>query len=1108
MTPARWQQIDQLFEATLDLPAERRAAFLEESCLGDPALRREVEQLLAAGARADDFFEAAPVEVVSEVFDGAPASCFAGSSVGPYKILRELGRGGMGVVWLAERADDQYHQQVAIKLLWPGLNKAEVVRRFRRERQILANLHHPNIAQLYDGGTTEDGRPYFVMEYVAGVPITEYCNVRRLPITERLRLFGQVCAAVQYAHQNLVVHRDLKPSNILVTQAEEVKLLDFGIARVLDPERHGLTARPTTHGLMMTPEYASPEQMRGDPITTASDVYSLGLVLYELLTGQSPYRFKSRSLPELVRVVCEQEALAPSIAVRSPAFKRQKAESDNQPPEGGTTNATAHATANAGEANKLAAQLRGDLDQIVLMALQKDVRQRYGSVEPLSEDIRRHLAGEVISARTGSWSYQTKKFIRRNLMGVAMAALLFLTLLGGIIATAWQARAAKEHARISRRLAYAGQMHLAAQAWDLANLGQLRDLVEQSRPQPGEEDLRGFEWYYLWRLAYHHGERFSLPHPQEVWSVSYSRDGQRLASGCADGKLRVWDSATGRLLSEYSGHTDFIWNIAWSPDGSQIATAAGDGTARLWDAATGRELMVFKGHTHKWIGSVTFAPDGQRLATGGRDGTARVWEVATGREVLTIQTSTVWVNTVAFSPYGRLLATGLGGAPPYAFKLWDAATGREIPDHKPLKQERSWGTVWSLAFSADGKTLVTGGRIGIAHLLNVSTSKELAVFKGHRDEIKSVAFSPDGKTIATASADRTIKLWNALTYEEITTLKGHLGQVWSVAFSPDGKHLVSGDSANTVKVWDLAEASGFTARTQNLDSTFITVCFSPDNQKLAIGRGLDLDVVEADTGRVLASIARFDSAAFSVIFSPDSKRLFIGYYDGTVRVYETDSGKQILTFKGHTKIVYSLALSPDGQTLATGSQDSKVKLWQAATGRELATLQQPDLVRAVAFSPDGKLLASGGHDTNARIWDATTGRELGVLRGHSKPILTLAFSPDGKTLATGSADSTVKLWQVSTGRELATFKGHAGHVTRLNFSPDGKRLVTGSSEGLVRLWDVATQQEVIALKAGDGSVRSVAFSSDGQTLVSSSSDPILRIWRAATAQQLAAADNK
>lgn len=1074
MTPTRWQQIDQMLDAALELPAAERKAFLAQSCAGDEALRQEVWSLLAASEQAEDFFEAPPLDDVAALFRGEESAFAPGQRIGPYRILRELGRGGMGLVFLAVRADDAYQKQVAIKLVSPNPLQPELVRRFRRERQILADLDHPNIARLLDGGTTEQGWPYVVMEYVEGIPLTHYCWVNQLALSRRLQLFLDVCAAVQYAHQNLIIHRDLKPANILVTQAGVVKLLDFGIAKLLKPERQQATAYETQSGvLMMTPEYASPEQMRGDALTTASDVYSLGVLLYELLTGHLPYQLKSHALPEIIRAVCESEPLLPSIRVgQSQTAPRDFA---------------------AARPERLGIQLKGDLDNIALTALHKEAARRYSTVQQLSEDIGRHLAGELIFARQATLGYRVQRFVKRYRVVVAATALVLVTLLGGIAATLRQARVAQTHARANRRLAYAGQMHLATQAWELANIGQLRELVEQSRPQPGEEDLRGFEWYYLWRLAHRNGERFSLPHPQEVWAVDYSPDGQRIASGCADNKLRVWNAASGQLLGEYSGHTAYIWDVAWSPDGRQLATAGEDGTARLWEAATGHELVVFKGHTHKRVNAVAFSPDGKRLATGSRDGTARIWEIATGRELLTIQASASWVNTVAFSPDGRWLATSHGAGT--TLKLWNAATGREI---RAIDVPT---TIWSSAFSPDGKTLAVGGKTGTAYLLEVSTGKELAAFKGHRDEIKSVAFSQDGKMLATASNDRTIKLWDAVTGEEITTLKGHTGQVWSVVFSPDGKSLVTSDTENTVKVWDLHATLEFTSRTRDLPRENIFAVFTPDSQKLAVGRTERIDIVEAATGRVLATCDGSIRASTSAAFSPDGKRLFTGCHDGTASVWDAASGKELLTFKGHTAFIASVALSPDGQTLATGSHDSTVKLWQPATGQELATLKAGNLVRAVAFSPDGKRLASGGHDNATRLWDAATGRELAAWRGHTKPILTLAFSPDSATLATGSADSTVKLWQVATGRELAIFKGHAGHVNCLSFSPDGRRLATGSSEGLVRLWDVATQQEVIALKAGDGAVRSVSFSPDGQMLVSGSTDPVVRVWRAARPQE-------
>jgi eukaryotic-like serine/threonine-protein kinase len=1099
MTPTRWQQVDQLLEATLDQPLAEREAFLVQACQGDETLRQEVWSLLAGSEQAEDFFEASPVHEVTALVRQAAAAYAPGSKIGPYRILRELGRGGMGLVLLAVRADDSFQKQVAIKLVSPGPLQSQMLRRFRRERQILADLEHPNIARLLDGGTTEQGWPYVVMEYVEGVPLTQYCRAQQQTLTERLHLFREICAAVQYAHQRLVIHRDLKPANILVTQTGAVKLLDFGIAKLLSAEnpahtlaheRASLATPETLSGvLMMTPEYASPEQMRGETLTTASDIYSLGVLLYELLSGQLPYQLKTRALPEIIRAVCETEPERPSVAVAG----RMKDEGRRMKKGEVTTLRPASFTFHP-------SSLRGDLDNITLTALHKDPAQRYRTVQQMSEDLRRHLAGELVFARQATLGYRLQRFAQRNRGVVLAAALVSLTLVAGIAATWQQARLAQAQARANHRLAYAGQMHLAMQAWELANMEQLRDLIEQSKPKPGEEDLRGFEWYHLWQLAYRNGENYSRKHPKEVWSVAYAPDGQRVASGCDDGKLRVWEAATGKLLAEFEHPGTFIWSVAWSPDGQQIAAALGNGTAQLWEAATGRALNVLKGHTHKRVDAIAFAPDGKTLATGSRDGTARLWEAATGRELLTLKPNANWVNTVAFSPNGRWLVTGHSTKP--ALKLWDVTTGREL-----LAFGHNKDTVWAVAFAPDGQRLVSGHKYaGSVSLWDLRRGQEIAKQAGHRDEVKAIAYAPNGTLIATASADRTIKLWDAQTFEERATLKGNTGSVWSVAFAPDSRHLISGDSENTLKHWDLAEALNFNARNKNLYQGSNFAVFSPDNHTLALGRGSQLEIVEAVTGRVrttcvIAELQHFTTAAFA----PDGAKLFTGASDGRIGVWDTHTGQELMGYKGHEMVISSLAVSPDGRTLVTGSQDATVKLWQTATGQLMTSFKDPNLVRAVAFSPNGKWLISGGHDNAVLLRETATGQLRATLRGHTKPILSLAFAPDGKTFASGSADGTGKLWEVATGRERAVFKGPAGHVRCLDFSPDGSRLATGSSEGLVRLWDIANQEEVIALKVGEGSVRSVAFSPDGRILAGTSTDPMLKLWRAATSLETAAA---
>ncbi len=406
MTPPTWETVENLFHAAMQLPAEAQAAFLRDHCRDDSGLRKRVEALLDASNRAGDFLE--------ETVQAAAATAWrdrAGQLVGPYRLLAEIGHGGMGRVFLAERADDQYSQKVAIKIVKNDLLGSEVHQRFRAERQILANLEHPGIARLLDGGATETGSPYLVMEYVDGVSIERYCRDNSLPVEKRLELFRMVCAAVTYAHRNLVVHRDLKPGNILVPADGTPRLLDFGIAKLLDASPAG-AADPATRitERMMTPEYASPEQVRGGPITTATDVYALGLLLYELLAGTRAFNFTSSAISECERMICEVDPRPPSV---------------------------------------IAAELKpldGDLDHIVMKALRKEPAERYHSAEHFSEDIARFLEGLPVEARSGAWTYRARKFIRRRRIAFAIGGALALMLaIGGTVVfraerSAWLAR--------------------------------------------------------------------------------------------------------------------------------------------------------------------------------------------------------------------------------------------------------------------------------------------------------------------------------------------------------------------------------------------------------------------------------------------------------------------------------------------------------------------------------------------------------------------------------------------------------------------------------------------------------------------------------------------
>lgn len=446
MTPDKWKHVTELVEAALELAPGERAAFLSEACRADPSLRGEVEALLSSHNKAEGFLDGL-LEGATAIFAGGEGPPVEGAMIGPYRVVRELGRGGMGSVYLAGRADDTYKKRVALKLIKRGMDTEEVLSRFRNERQILASLDHPNIARLLDGGTTEQGLPYFVMEYIEGQPIDRYCDEKQLTTAERLQLFRTVCAAVHYAHQNLVVHRDLKPSNILVTNEGVVKLLDFGIAKLLNPDLYARTDVATAQwARLMTPEYASPEQARGRKITTASDTYSLGVILYELLTGHRPYRIKSYTPQEIERVICEQEPEKPSTAVNR---------AETEPGLDGVTQndllPDKVSRARDRQHDKLRRRLRGDLDNIVLMAMRKEPQRRYASVEQLAEDLRRHLEGLPVKARKDTFAYRASKFVKRHKAGAAASALIVVILLAGVIVTLWQASVARSQRAIAER---------------------------------------------------------------------------------------------------------------------------------------------------------------------------------------------------------------------------------------------------------------------------------------------------------------------------------------------------------------------------------------------------------------------------------------------------------------------------------------------------------------------------------------------------------------------------------------------------------------------------------------------------------------------------------
>ena len=512
MQPERWRLIEELFHSAIELPVNQRSDLLEGACGEDLSLRAEIEKLINGYDRAGSFIETpAVLDETTIVLPEPEAEPVNGLRLGAYEVIREIGRGGMGIVYLAERADAEFRKQVAIKLVLAGFDHQSIVQRFRTERQILAGLDHPNIARLLDGGTSDGGAPYFVMEYIEGQTIKEYCDSRHLTIIERLELFRTVCSAVHFAHQNLIVHRDIKPANILVTADGTAKLLDFGVAKLLSPiARAGEITEATSR--VMTPEYASPEQARGETITTASDVYSLGVLLYELLTGHRPYSLASRSLLDIIEAICKQEPARPSTAIA-------RIETSSGTGGGAAVTITPEAVSKVrgSEPQRLRRQLQGDLDNIVLKAMRKEPQRRYTSVEQFSEDIKRYFQRLPVIARQDTLSYRASKFIARHKTGVAAAALVIIALLTGAVTTLWQAQSARqERDKAEQRF---------NQVRKLANsvVFELHDSIENlPGSTPARELLVGQALEYLDSLAAEGGEDTAL---QLELAAAYDRIG-------------------------------------------------------------------------------------------------------------------------------------------------------------------------------------------------------------------------------------------------------------------------------------------------------------------------------------------------------------------------------------------------------------------------------------------------------------------------------------------------------------------------------------------------------------------------------------------------------
>jgi len=1139
MNEANHQQ-ETLFDAARKLtdPAQRKA-FLDAACGGDLELRRRVEVLLAAGTEADKFFAdgsaalgaaSEPVESPAQGGnDGGtvrvtlPPEELPGTRIGHYKLREKIGEGGCGLVYVAEQ-EEPVRRRVALKVIKPGMDTRQVIARFEAERQALAMMDHPNIAKVLDAGTTGNGRPFFVMELVRGIRITDYCDQNHLDTARRLELFVQVCNAVQHAHQKGIIHRDLKPSNILVTLHDGVavpKVIDFGIAKATEGRLTDLTVYTALHQFIGTPAYMSPEQaeMTGLDIDTRSDIYSLGVLLYELLTGNTPFDAKellNKGLDEIRRTIREVEPPRPSTRL------------DTMPDAERTTVATDRST----DAMRLRSQLRGDLDWVVMKCLEKDRNRRYDTASGLSTDLKRFLHNEPVVARPPSTAYRLTKLARRNKLALTAGTIVVLALVAGLgISTrallreqsarrlaedrrqdAETARGEERQQRLraeagelsARQFAYASDMNLIQQALGANNLGRAREVLQRNVPGQDQVDLRCWEWRHYWRRC-KSDSLFTLTQlPHSVMASSFANDGDFVVFRDIGGVIRLWDltsrrelvelpaSGYGRALAVTSagllayGDTSTngrpaisIWNavtrsalgrvetaspalaLALASNGKSVAAFCEDRSVKVWDLESGKVTATFPARPpngmHK--GVVAFSPDASILAFGETDGRIRLFDMSTYAEKHSLNASSDGITALAFSPTGNLLASGSGFSGMETVKLWDVTTGE---------------------------------------LTNS--------FSGHNSWVTALAFAPDGQTIASASGDQTIRLWDVAGRKQPSLLRGHLDEVYSVAFSPNGKTLLSGSKDGEVMLWDTTVNRSEDAYA-TLPVPVSKFAFAPRGKDLVTlnrdGKIVVWDPAAARQKEIIAAVARDGEMAIS----PSGELLVVGDQTGAVRIWRLSDRSAVTNFAVSAGRPLYVAFLSLGKELLTVDSQRTVRRRETDAWRETASWAMERSANTACVSPDGAVLASGHSDGSVTIWDAASGKQLASSARHRRLVTGVAFSPDGKLMATVGEDGLTKLWDPSPLRELQTLRGNLLAVHSVSFSDDGKRLsVGGHTKEAIKVWDVATRQEVATL-AGRGSFfYRTAFSPDANIVVSVNIDGLFHLWHAPSLAEIEATE--
>ncbi len=1066
-----------------------------------------------------------------------------GSQIDRYKLLRVLGEGGMGIVYLAEQTEP-VKREVALKVIKPGMDSRRVLGRFEAEEQALALLEHPYVARVYDAGLAPSGRPYFVMEYVKGIPITEHCDRYKLTIDQRVMLFLHVCEAVQHAHQKGIIHRDLKPSNILVTiQDQEMipKVIDFGVARAVSQPLTDRTLCTEQGQIIGTPEYMSPEQaeMTGQDIDTRSDIYSLGAVLYELLTGVLPFGSDTlrRGSPDHLRqVIREHDPKTPSVRLSGLTPEDSNRIAQHRQVDGIV----------------LRRALRGDLEWIVMKCLEKDRTRRYETASELAMDLKRHLANEPVVARPPTVGYRLQKAWRRNKLLYSAGAAVAVALVVGLALASfgwrhalWErnraisARADAQTAQASeaalrqraqqqelaaRRRAYAADMILVQKAIAENNLGRAWTLLDRQKPQPGQEDLRGWEWRYLWSQTRPDEHKVFLSGTRRLRSLEYSDDG-RLLLWHVQGELRVASVETGQTVLTRSE----CWLAVFARRDSWLAFAQqqdeGDEIV-VWDLAASQELVRFglQADVH-WLG---FTPDDgllltiscHRMADDESQWRLTTWDPKTGkvrRQYFIERPNLDRPQRAAISPDGHLVAMA---APGSRFRVLRISDGSER-----FSGNVDDDTITALTFSPDGADLIVASGYGNPAIgrWDVATGERIASLEGHRSYVTDLQFAPNGEYLVSSSTDQTIRLWDWPEGREVAALRGHPDEVDGLAVGPAGNMVASRCRDGSIFLWPLqlpTETPPYRTLPVKVTTHYGVwaqprpAVFTPDSRSIVAiepnGALSQWDVATLRQTRRWQSKAPTDCR---VILSPDASQAVALDAEDCLSLLDLATGVERTNVLDHPGPIELVWISGNGRHLVTASFTENRSManfgfWDIPEGRMKRTFEVPIPVsHSNNMGPTGWYFGQGGH---VRVWNLAQPkappREL--FPGERGEVIRIFdVSPDGRLGAATFEEGYIRVWDMETAEPLQMMRVFLQTPHCVVFSPDSRRLVAGSSgHEAVKLWETATWQEVLTLSCEGTMFRFVAFSPDGQTLMARNDQGFLHIWSAPSIELVETAD--